>query len=164
MQCEEVCSFSYCWWLASECTQNECWMVRTHTGWQVSTCPIIILMSELLYCMNWGVLLPEACLATDIVLLMLCNVSEGLVVYPKAIEWHITQELLFMVTENLIMALVKKGRDRQEAQSCRLSHTKQHARQNSLDLKMTLMNKSDEIPISIPSKTTLRVSDILWHS
>ena len=90
-------------------------MVRTHAGWQVSTCLIIILTSELLYSVNRRVLLPEACLATDIILSMLRNISEGLVVYPKAIERHIAQELLFMVTENLIMALVKKGRDRQEA-------------------------------------------------
>jgi adenylosuccinate lyase len=36
------------------------------------------------------------------------NISEGLVVYPKVIERHITQELPFMATENIIMAMVKK--------------------------------------------------------
>lgn len=43
------------------------------------------------------------------------NVSEGLVVYPKVIARRIAQELPFMATENIIMAIVKKGGDRQEA-------------------------------------------------
>lgn len=41
------------------------------------------------------------------------NVSEGLVVYPKVIERHIRQELPFMATENIIMAMVKAGGNRQ---------------------------------------------------
>lgn len=36
-------------------------------------------------------------------------------VYPKVIERRIAQELPFMATENIIMAIVKKGGDRQEA-------------------------------------------------
>lgn len=59
--------------------------------------------------------IPEAFLTTDIVLTTLQNVSEGLVVYPKVIGRRIRQELPFMATENLIMAIVKKGGDRQEA-------------------------------------------------
>ena len=43
------------------------------------------------------------------------NVSEGLVVYPKVIARRIAQELPFMATENIIMAIVKAGGDRQEA-------------------------------------------------
>lgn len=43
------------------------------------------------------------------------NISEGLVVYPKVIARRIAQELPFMATENVIMAIVKKGGDRQEA-------------------------------------------------
>lgn len=40
---------------------------------------------------------------------------EGLVVYPRVIARRVAQELPFMATENLIMALVKAGGDRQEA-------------------------------------------------
>lgn len=43
------------------------------------------------------------------------NISEGLVVYPKVIARRISQELPFMATENVIMAIVKMGGDRQEA-------------------------------------------------
>lgn len=64
---------------------------------------------------NRRITLPEAFLTADIVLKTLQNVSEGLVVYPKVIARRIAQELPFMATENLIMAIVKKGGDRQEA-------------------------------------------------
>lgn len=64
---------------------------------------------------NRRVTLPEAFLAADIVLTTLQNVSEGLVVYPRVIARRVAQELPFMATENIIVALVKKGGDRQEA-------------------------------------------------
>lgn len=53
-------------------------------------------------------------MTADIVLTLLQNISEGFVVYPKVIERHIAQELPFMATENIIMAMVKKGGDRQQ--------------------------------------------------
>lgn len=64
---------------------------------------------------NRRITLPEAFLTADIVLSTLQNVSEGLVVYPKVIARRIAQELPFMATENVIMAVVKSGGDRQEA-------------------------------------------------
>ena len=63
---------------------------------------------------NRRVTIPEAFLTADIVLSTLQNVSEGLVVYPKVIARRIAQELPFMATENIIMAVVKAGGDRQE--------------------------------------------------
>nr|GAT56925.1 adenylosuccinate lyase [Mycena chlorophos] len=64
---------------------------------------------------NRRVTLPEAFLTADIILSTLQNISEGLVVYPKVIARRIAQELPFMATENIIMAIVQKGGDRQEA-------------------------------------------------
>ena len=64
---------------------------------------------------NRRITLPDAFRTADIVLTTLQNVSEGLVVYPKVIARRISQELPFMATENIIMAIVKKGGDRQEA-------------------------------------------------
>jgi adenylosuccinate lyase len=64
---------------------------------------------------NRRITIPEAFLVTDIVLSTLRNVSEGLVVYPQVIRRRIEQELPFMATENIIMAMVKKGGDRQQA-------------------------------------------------
>ncbi|WWD04576.1 adenylosuccinate lyase [Kwoniella europaea PYCC6329] len=63
---------------------------------------------------NRRVTIPEAFLTADILLTTLQNISEGLVVYPKVIARRISQELPFMATENVIMAIVKAGGDRQE--------------------------------------------------
>lgn len=57
--------------------------------------------------------MPESFLTADIILSTLQNVTEGLVVYPKVIERHIRHELPFMATENIIMAMVKAGGNRQ---------------------------------------------------
>ncbi|KAF8315809.1 adenylosuccinate lyase [Clavulina sp. PMI_390] len=63
---------------------------------------------------NRRVTIPEAFLTADIVLSTLQNITEGLVVYPGVIGRHINQELPFMATENIIMAMVRSGGDRQE--------------------------------------------------
>ncbi|KAI9223235.1 L-Aspartase-like protein [Blastocladiella britannica] len=63
---------------------------------------------------NRRIALPEAFLTADIVLSLLLNISAGLVVYPQVIAARVAQELPFMATENIIMAMVKRGGDRQE--------------------------------------------------
>ena len=63
---------------------------------------------------NKRIAIAEAFLATDGILDLLCNVVDGLVVYPKVIEKHLRAELPFMATENLMMDAVKAGGDRQE--------------------------------------------------
>ncbi|XP_073816114.1 adenylosuccinate lyase [Musca autumnalis] len=88
---------------------------------------------------NRRLTLSEAFLSADAALLTLLNISQGLVVYPKVIERHISQELPFMSTENIIMAMVKAGGDRQVChEKIRvLSHeagaqVKQHGKDNDL--------------------------------
>lgn len=56
----------------------------------------------------------EGFLATDGILDLCLNVADGLVVYPKVIEKRLQSELPFMATENILMAAVKAGGDRQE--------------------------------------------------
>lgn len=63
---------------------------------------------------NKRLAVPEAFLATDAILTLYLNVSGGLVVYPKVIARHINDELPFMATENILMAAVKRGGDRQD--------------------------------------------------
>lgn len=58
--------------------------------------------------------LAEAFLAADAILLIMQNVAEGLVVYPKMIERNVRRELPFMATEHVITAMVKAGVNRQE--------------------------------------------------
>lgn len=63
---------------------------------------------------NRRVTLPEAFLAADGLVETLVNVTGGLVVYPAVIRRRIDAELPFMATENLMMAMVRHGADRQD--------------------------------------------------
>lgn len=63
---------------------------------------------------NRRVVIPEAFLAVDGILQILINVLDGLVIYPKTIAAHLQAELPFMATENILMAAVKAGGNRQE--------------------------------------------------
>nr|KAG5714657.1 hypothetical protein BaRGS_000145 [Batillaria attramentaria] len=63
---------------------------------------------------NRRIAIAEAFLTADSLLATMQNVFEGMVVYPKVIERRVRQELPFMATENIIMAMVKAGGDRQE--------------------------------------------------
>jgi adenylosuccinate lyase len=58
--------------------------------------------------------IPEAFLALDGALLIVINVARGLVVYPKVIASFVAAELPFMATEEILMAAVQAGGDRQE--------------------------------------------------
>ncbi|CAH2266082.1 jg17606 [Pararge aegeria aegeria] len=62
---------------------------------------------------NRRITLAEAFLTADATLLTLLNICQGLVIYPKVIARHIEEELPFMATENIIMAMVQAGGDRQ---------------------------------------------------
>jgi len=63
---------------------------------------------------NRRVVIPEAFLAVDGILQILINVTGGLIIYPKVIAARLTAELPFMATENILMAAVKAGGNRQE--------------------------------------------------
>ncbi len=63
---------------------------------------------------NKRISVPEAFLATDAILNLYVNVSDGLIVYPKVIEKHLLAELPFMATENIMMDAVMRGGNRQE--------------------------------------------------
>jgi len=83
--------------------------------------------------------LPEAFLAADGALNLYLNVMENPAVYPKVIEKHLWAELPFMATENIIMAGVKRGGDRQELHEVIRVHShaaaaqvKEHGKENDL--------------------------------
>lgn len=100
MKCERICSLSrHAMSLAANplMTASIQWMERTLDD-----------------SANRRVCLPEAFLAIDVCLNTLQGVCEGLVVNEKIIQRHIQEELPFMATENIIMAMVKKGGSRQE--------------------------------------------------
>lgn len=57
--------------------------------------------------------LPEAFLATDAVLRIMANICGGLIVHEQANAKILADALPFLATENLLMAAVKRGADRQ---------------------------------------------------
>jgi adenylosuccinate lyase len=54
-------------------------------------------------------------LLADALMILLDNISSGLVVYPAVIQRRIDEELPFMATEPIIMAMVDRGASRQDA-------------------------------------------------
>ena len=62
---------------------------------------------------NRRISLPEGFLAADSILDLMLNVTDGLAVYPAVIEKNVMEQLPFIATENILMAAVKKGGDRQ---------------------------------------------------
>ncbi|MBI4713271.1 MAG: adenylosuccinate lyase [Planctomycetes bacterium] len=58
--------------------------------------------------------IPEAFLTIDAILNLYDSIISGLVVYPAVMAKRLSQELPFMVTEDIMMAAVNAGGDRQE--------------------------------------------------
>lgn len=88
---------------------------------------------------NRRLVLPQAFLAIDAVLILYRNVVDGMVVYPKVIAKNLGEELPFMATEEILMAGVQSGGDRQELHERIRVHSqaaaqqvKEHGRANDL--------------------------------
>lgn len=77
---------------------------------------------------NRRITLPEAFLATDVILSLLININTGLQVWPNVIARRVAAELPFMATENIMMAAVKAGGDRQELHEAIREHSMEAAR------------------------------------
>ena len=100
MRCERICSLSR--YLMADAmnapmTASVQWMERTLDD-----------------SANRRISLPEAFLATDGVLRLVQNVTKGLHVNEKIVEKLVWDYLPFIATENLMMAAVKRGGDRQQ--------------------------------------------------
>ncbi|MDE6398166.1 MAG: adenylosuccinate lyase, partial [Clostridiales bacterium] len=77
---------------------------------------------------NKRITLPQAFLALDGVLNLYNNIAENMVVYEKIIRKHIMAELPFMATEEILMACVKAGGNRQELHEKIREHSMESAR------------------------------------
>lgn len=100
MLCERICSLAR--------------YVQSEAANAVNTANVQWLERTLDDSANRRMSIPESFLATDGVLLICANVTDGLVVYPKIIEKHLYAKLPFMATEDILMRAVKKGGNRQE--------------------------------------------------
>eukprot|EP00002_Diphylleia_rotans_P039803 TRINITY_DN9320_c0_g3_i2.p1 TRINITY_DN9320_c0_g3~~TRINITY_DN9320_c0_g3_i2.p1 ORF type:complete len:513 (-),score=96.24 TRINITY_DN9320_c0_g3_i2:264-1802(-) len=76
---------------------------------------------------NRRLTLPQAFLAVDALLALLANVMRGAHVWPHVIRARIMHELPFMATENILMAAVKAGGDRQLLHEAIRAHSMQAA-------------------------------------
>jgi adenylosuccinate lyase len=63
---------------------------------------------------NRRLTLPQAFLTADAVLRLALNISNGLIVNPEVIARNVTAILPYMATENILMAAVAHGGDRQQ--------------------------------------------------
>lgn len=77
---------------------------------------------------NRRIVIPEAFLATDAILLLMSNIVSGMEIYPSEIRRRIERELPFMATEELIVRAVRAGRDRQAAHAIIRTHSLEAAR------------------------------------
>lgn len=80
--------------------------------------------------------IPECFLATESVLILCGNVSDGLVVNKAIIQKRLNQELPFMATENMIMDAVENGGDRQELH--------EHIREHSMEAGRRIKQEGKE--------------------
>jgi adenylosuccinate lyase len=74
------------------------------------------------------IILGEGFLLADAIMMLYQNIVEGIVVYPKMIARHIADELPFMATENILMAGVQAGGDRQALHEVIRRHSQDAAR------------------------------------
>lgn len=72
---------------------------------------------------NRRITIPQAFLGADAILGICGNLAGGMVVYPKVIEKNLNRELPFLATENILMAGVAAGGDRQSLHECIRKHS-----------------------------------------
>ncbi len=72
---------------------------------------------------NRRLTLPQAFLSADAVLRLALNISNGLIVNPEVIVRNVAAILPYMATENILMAAVARGGDRQQIHECIRRHS-----------------------------------------
>jgi adenylosuccinate lyase len=78
---------------------------------------------------NRRLVIPQAFLGIDSVLILYRNITQGLVVYPEVISRRLQAELPFMATEGFLMAGVAAGGDRQDLHERVRVHSQEAGRQ-----------------------------------
>ena len=116
---------------------------------------------------NKRLAIPEAFLLADSILQIVLNVSQGLVVYPATVAAHVAAELPFMATENILMAAVEAGGDRQELHERIRRHSqaaaeqvKMHGRSNDLLDRL----REDDAFAGLDIDAILKPSDFIGRS
>ena len=76
---------------------------------------------------NRRLVLPQAFLSVDSILILFENIAAGLVTYPQVISANLMSELPFMASENILMAAVAAGGDRQHLHEVIRQHSQDAA-------------------------------------
>ncbi len=104
---------------------------------------------------NRRLVMPQAFLGIDACLILLQNVTEGLVVYEKTVEKNLREELPFMATESILMAGVQAGGDRQELHERIRQHSqeaaqvvKREAKSNDLMARLAADDAFSHLPLN----------------
>ncbi len=71
------------------------------------------------------IILPDACLALDYMLRLFARVMEGLTVYPERMRRNLDRAGGLVASGRVLLALIEKGMDRQEAYELVQEHAKQ---------------------------------------
>ena len=94
---------------------------------------------------NKRIAISESFLALDAILNIMLNITNGLVVHEKIINKRIASELPFIATENIMMAAVKKGGDRQTIHEKLRKHSMEAGKQvKELGKENDLINRISE--------------------
>jgi adenylosuccinate lyase len=107
---------------------------------------------------NRRIVLPEAFLALDGALDLLHSVVSGLVVHEHTVRANLMAELPFMAVENILIAAVRKGRDRQEVHEALRKHSMAAAKRVK---EMGLPNDLIERLRSEPTLVGLNLDELL---
>ena len=102
--------------------------------------------------------MPQSFLAIDACLILYRNITDGMVVYPKTIEKHLNEELPFMATEEILMAGVRAGGDRQDLHESIRVHSQAAAaevKQNALPNDLISRLQNDDAFTGIDLASTL---------
>jgi len=95
------------------------------------------------------------------------NIASGLVVYPKVLERNLLEELPFMASENILMAGVLAGGDRQDLHHRIRDHAQQAAarvKQEGLPNDLIERLKGDAAFQKVDVEATLEISQYVGRA
>lgn len=110
--------------------------------------------------------LPQTFLAVDSLLNLYLNVVPGMVVHPAVIRRHVDEALPFMATENVMMAAVQAGGDRQDLHERIRTHSLAAADQlkNGGDNDLIARMKADPAFASVDVEAVMEPSRFVGRS
>lgn len=109
---------------------------------------------------NRRLTLPQAFLATDALLRLYLNIARGMVVHPAMVKRNVDRELPYMATENILMAAVRAGGDRQKMHELIRQHSQAAMEQvktgGDNDLLLRLLQDPEFLSVDVTAASDAR--------